>query len=91
MLHTAFIELSHGLTTDQDITDPIDDLILEHFRTVLPHINYQIVKVGMALGVKIYVEDHDEQLLSHILALHPDFLEELQELYPNAKAAIIYS
>lgn len=91
MLHTAFIELSHGLTTDQDITDPIDDLILDHFRTVLPHINYQIVKVGMALRIKIYVEDRDEQLLSNILALHPDFLEELQKLYPNAKAAIIYS
>ncbi|MGT2963776.1 cation transporter [Streptococcus acidominimus] len=91
MLHTAFIELSHGLTTDQEITDPIDDLILQHFRPLLPHFNYQIIKVGMDLRVKIYVEDHDETLLSRMLAPHPSFIEKLQELYPNAKAAIIYA
>ncbi|MGT2951352.1 cation transporter [Streptococcus cuniculi] len=90
MLHGAFIELSQGLTTDQEITDPIDDLILQHFHVVLPYINYQIIKIGMALRVKIYVEDHDKQLLSSVLALHPDFLEALQQLYPHAKAAIIY-
>ncbi|MTB63790.1 cation transporter [Streptococcus sp. zg-86] len=90
MLHVAFIELSHGLTTDQEITEPIDDLILQHFKHVLPHINYQIVKIGMALSVKIYVENHDAELLLRILSIRPHFLEELQALYPNARASIIY-
>ncbi|GGE25986.1 cation transporter [Streptococcus himalayensis] len=91
MFHQAFIELSHGLALDQEITEPIDDLILKHFQDLLPHVNYEIIKIGMSVKVKIYIEHEQTEILAETLAIRTPFLKELQQTYSNAHVEMIYT
>ncbi|NEW61859.1 cation transporter [Granulicatella sp. zg-ZJ] len=90
MLRSSFIELSQGLVTDEDITEPIDELIVKHFYPILPDMHYQVIKIGMAIKVRLYVQKNELNYVKDLLDVKQEFLNDLQTLYQTARLEIIH-
>ncbi len=90
VLFNSFREFSNGTTNDKDILDFINNTVEDIVHPIIKDIRCEIVKVGMYIDIKIYLNENITQdMYSELMKAKENIYSEVSQKYENIN--IIYA
>jgi len=91
VLIQSFIELSNGVTKDQDVKKHVSKALNTHLGTIIEKKKYDIFKVGMLIKVRISLpEKIKKETLEEVTIARERIMNELNGVYDNVEITFEY-